>query len=86
AAAPPEKAKPRKGGSWVQAGAFSSQENAENLMAQLQKRGWPVDTELAQVNGKSVHRVFVGPLSAADVNPYIDILGKMGINARQVTR
>ncbi len=86
AAPPPEKNKPRKGGSWVQAGAFSSQENADNLMAQLQKRGWPVDTELAQVNGKSVHRVFVGPLSAADVNPYIDILGKMGINARQVTR
>ena len=36
----------------------------------------PVDTELAQVNGKSVHRVFVGPLSAADVPTYIDILGK----------
>lgn len=85
-ATPPEKPKPRKGGSWVQAGAFNSKENAENLMAQLQKRGWPVDTELAQVNGKSVHRVFVGPLSAADVTTYIDILGKMGVNARQVTR
>ena len=82
----PEKPKPRKGGSWVQAGAFNSKENADNLMAQLQKRGWPVDTELAQVNGKSVHRVFVGPLSAADVPTYIDILGKMGVNARQVTR
>ena len=84
--APAEKPKPRKGGSWVQAGAFNSKENADNLMAQLQKRGWPVDTELAQVNGKSVHRVFVGPLSAADVPTYIDILGKMGVNARQVTR
>ena len=33
--APAEKPKPRKGGSWVQAGAFNSKENADNLMAQL---------------------------------------------------
>ncbi|MDO4642267.1 MAG: SPOR domain-containing protein [Cardiobacteriaceae bacterium] len=81
-----EKPKPRRGGSWVQAGAFSSKENADNLVGQLQKKGWPVDTESANVNGKNVHRVFVGPLSAADVNTYIDILGKMGINARPITR
>ena len=86
AAPPAEKAKPRKGGAWIQAGAFSSKENADRLLAQLKKLGWPVDTELADVEGKSMHRVFVGPLSSNDVNTYLDILGKKGVSARQVTR
>ena len=83
---PPEKPKPKRGGSWVQAGAFSSKENADKMIAQLKKRGWPVETEIANINGKDMHRVFIGPLSAADASTYIDILGKEGTNARQVNR
>lgn len=83
---PAEKPKPRRGGSWVQAGSFSSKENADKMMAQLKKRGWPVETEIANINGKDWHRVFIGPLSAADANTYINILGKEGTNARQVNR
>ena len=83
---PAEKPKPRRGGSWVQAGSFSSKENADKMIAQLKKRGWPVETEIANINGKDWHRVFIGPLSAADANTYIDILGKEGTNARQVNR
>lgn len=81
-----EKAKPRKGGSWIQAGAYTNKENADKLLAQLKKRGWPVDTELTLVNGQNMHRVFVGPLSTADVKTYLGILDKEGISARQVTR
>ncbi|WP_225757334.1 SPOR domain-containing protein [Cardiobacterium sp. Marseille-Q4385] len=81
-----EKPKPRRGGSWVQAGSFSSKENADKMIAQLKKRGWPIDTEIANINGKDMHRVFIGPLSAADASTYIDILGKEGTNARQVNR
>ena len=83
---PAEKPKPRRGGSWVQAGSFSSKENADKMIAQLKKRGWPIDTEIANINGKDMHRVFIGPLSAADASTYIDILGKEGTNARQVNR
>ena len=45
-----------------------------------------MDTEGGQVNDKSVNRVYVGPRSAEDVPTYIDRLGKMGVNDRQVTR
>lgn len=81
-----EKPKSRRGGSWVQAGSFSSKENADKMIAQLKKRGWPVETETANIDGKVWHRVFIGPLSVTDANTYIDILGKEGTNARQVSR
>lgn len=77
---------PQRGGSWVQAGAFSSIDNANNFADRLRKKSWPVEIEKAVIDGKVLHRVFVGPLAASDVEPYIEILGKMGFNARQVSR
>lgn len=50
------------GGTYVQAGAFSSQANAQALSAQLADLG-PVEVTPVNVNGQVLYRVRVGPLS-----------------------
>jgi DedD protein len=45
----------------VQLGAFSTREKAENLVAELRKRGYAAFFLEYRVNGKVLHRVRVGP-------------------------
>ena len=48
--------------SWmVQVGSFSSQENANKIVAQLRKAGYDTHLETAQVNNRKLFRVRVGP-------------------------
>jgi DedD protein len=60
---PAESAGPRTGVSgWVvQVGSFSSKENADRLVAELQGRGAPGFAELSDVQGKKIYRVLLGP-------------------------
>jgi len=47
---------------WViQAGSFSNRGNADKLTQQLRDKGFPAFVEQAQVKGKTVARVLVGP-------------------------
>lgn len=75
-----------KATAWVQAGSFGDRENANNLAASLQKQGMSVDIETATVNGRRYNRVYVGPLTEAQVDNTLQKLSKMGINARQTNR
>ncbi len=45
----------------VQVGSFSSEENAERLAAKLRDRGYPAFVALSLIDGRSMHRVRVGP-------------------------
>ncbi|HYL32837.1 MAG TPA: septal ring lytic transglycosylase RlpA family protein [Stellaceae bacterium] len=47
---------------YIQAGAFSRRENAENLKARLAQFG-PVNIDTARVNGANVYRVRIGPIA-----------------------
>lgn len=60
------KASPAKSGSglsrwYIRAGSFSREENATALWTELRKQGFPVSLETAQVNGKTLYRLKVGP-------------------------
>lgn len=60
------KASPAKSGSglsrwYIRAGSFSREENATALWTELRKQGFPVLLETAQVNGKTLYRLKVGP-------------------------
>lgn len=60
-----EPVKPRTGlTAWaVQVGSFSSQENAEKLVAKLREANLPTpDAELVDIKGKRYYRVKVGPV------------------------
>ena len=60
-----EPVKPRTGlTAWaVQVGSFSSQENAEKLVARLREAKLPTpDAELVDIKGKRYYRVKVGPV------------------------
>jgi len=60
--APSVKAAPANSKMYIQAGAFSRRENAENLKAKLAQFG-PVNIDTAQVNGINVYRVRIGPIA-----------------------
>ena len=45
----------------IQAGSFSNSDNADKLTQQLRAKGFPAFVEQAQVRGKAVARVLVGP-------------------------
>ena len=48
--------------SWmIQAGSFSSQDNADKVLDQLRQAGYDTHLEAAQVKSKTVYRVRVGP-------------------------
>jgi DedD protein len=64
--AEPQKAAPAKSGVgltrwYIRAGSFSREENATTLWTELRKQGFPVSLETAQVNGKTLYRLKVGP-------------------------
>lgn len=67
---PPEPAIPEPAdveGDWVvQLGSFSSAENASALSEKLRTQGYNAYTVPSQVNGKSITRVFVGPVVDRD--------------------
>lgn len=49
--------------SWLRVGSFSSQKNADNLLKKL-KAKYPVKVETITVDGKTYHRVLVGPYNS----------------------
>lgn len=57
----PGKAPSSAGGWFVQVGTFGQRENAERLATQLKGKGFPASVSLTQRDGKSMHRVRVGP-------------------------
>ncbi len=53
--------------SWLRVGSFSSKKNASKLLKQLRKKyGYPVKVEVSTVDGKTYHRVLVGPYNKED--------------------
>ena len=55
------------GGDWVvQQASFSSQSNAESFRQTLAGQGYNAYVRAAEVGGKQMHRVFVGPLSSKE--------------------
>lgn len=61
-AAPELKVAGSSTGMWaVQLGSFSSKDNAEKLAADLRKQGYAAFLSQLQANGKTLHRVRIGP-------------------------
>lgn len=61
-----QKAAPAKSGNgltrwYIRAGSFSKEENATARWTELRKQGFPASLETAQVNGKTLYRIKVGP-------------------------
>ncbi|MCL7420522.1 MAG: SPOR domain-containing protein [Methylobacter sp.] len=61
-----QKAAPAKSGNgltrwYIRAGSFSKEENATTRWTELRKQGFPASLETAQVNGKTLYRIKVGP-------------------------
>jgi rare lipoprotein A len=64
---PPVVAGAAKPGIYLQVGAFADNANAERVAQQLRSANFaPVQVVDAQINGRSVRRVRVGPLSDVD--------------------
>lgn len=60
-------AAPAVTGDWViQLGSFSSAANAEGLSKELRTQGYNAYTHSATVQGKSITRVYVGPLASRE--------------------
>lgn len=72
------------GGKLIAAGAFGNPDNTRRRVEQLQSRGWPVKVEKIQSGGKTLDRVILGPVPAAQMNTYLDELSKMGIQGREI--
>lgn len=73
---PPMIKRPARVPVWVQAGAFSSVENAERLKAQLEQAGLaPIAFESPKSPRDRVWRVRVGPLVAVD--EAIEVIGRL---------
>ncbi len=68
---------------WLQAGAFASETDAENLKARLALSGWEASVQTATLPDKSVrYRVRLGPYDNADeLNRIKADLGKGGFDA-----
>jgi len=63
----PAKPAPAAAGDWViQLGSFSSSSNAEGLSQTLRTQGYNAYTHSATVQGKTITRVYVGPLASRD--------------------
>ncbi len=59
---PPPVAAPAPAGSWwVQVGAYSAREGAEQVRETLRVADLPARVESAAVNGRTIHRVRIGP-------------------------
>ncbi|MDO4777409.1 MAG: SPOR domain-containing protein [Cardiobacteriaceae bacterium] len=72
------------GGKLIAAGAFGNPDNTRRRVEQLQSRGWPVKVEKIQSGGKTLDRVILGPVPAAQVNAYLNELSKMGVQGREI--
>ena len=85
AATAPDTAKPSAGKYILQAGAYRRPEDAEALKARILLLGLPVTVQRAEVNGKPVNRVRVGPFSRLDdMNRARTRLGENDIEAAVV--
>jgi len=85
AAAAAETAKQSAGKYMLQAGAYRRPEEAEALKARILLLGLPVTVQRAEVNGKPVNRVRVGPFSRLDdMNRARTRLGENDIEAAVV--
>lgn len=51
---------------YLQTGAFSAKDDAQTMMARIVMLGLPVHVEEGQSNGKTIHRVRVGPFKGID--------------------
>lgn len=71
---------------WLQAGSFAERSNADKRAAVLKAHSWSIDIEPVVIDGRTLYRVFVGPLTHDQVGGYMDKLNAMGINAREMTR
>lgn len=71
----------------IQLGAFSNAESVTALIKQLQAKGFAAYSETAQVNGKTLTRLFVGPaLSEAELEAQLPELQKLtGLSGRVVS-
>ena len=58
---PPPATRPPLSGWVIQAGSFSNRSNADKLTQQLRNKGFSAFVEQAEVQGKTVARVLVGP-------------------------
>ena len=69
----------------LKAGAFTSQERADRLKAQLILNGFNTQIESADVNGKTWFRVFTGPFTnRSQMNKAQDQLINMGIQSVEI--
>ena len=69
----------------LNAGAFTSQERADRLKAQLILNGFNTQIESADVNGKTWFRVFTGPFAnRSQMNKAQDQLINMGIQSVEI--
>lgn len=71
----------------IQLGAFSNADSVAALIKQLQAQGFAAYSETAQVNGKTLTRLFVGPaLSEAELETQLPELKKLtGLSGRVVS-
>lgn len=75
-----------QGSTWIQAGSFGEKANADRLAANIRGKSLPAVVEAATVNGKTYHRVYVGPIASNRVSDTLSSLSAMGVNARQINR
>jgi cell division protein FtsN len=69
----------------LQAGAFERNADAENLKARIALSGEPAHVEEAEVNGKTMYRVRLGPYENADAaSSAQSALANQGINANRI--
>ncbi len=56
--------KPNKQESWVRVASFSNLANADELVAQLKRKNYPVKIENIKIKGKPYRRVLLGPYAS----------------------
>lgn len=68
----------------LQAGSFERNADAEDLKARIALSGEPARVEAAEVNGKTMYRVRLGPYSADAASAAKSALAAQGINADRI--
>jgi rare lipoprotein A len=83
--APQAWVKPAQVGDYYQAGAFANVDNAKNVRAKLLAAGIePVAVVTVEVNGRSLHRVHVGPLAIETESLVLARLRDLGLSGTKV--
>lgn len=68
----------RQPGWLVQLGVFSNQASVANLVTQLRAKGYPAYSESVQSNGRTLHKLLVGPsLSKAELEAELPALKQL---------